>query len=257
MNLQARAEAARSIALKVGEMLRHHGNLEIHAKADNDFVTEMDVRSESMIRDALLSQFPEDEFFGEESGGASRSDGRWIVDPIDGTQSFMRNQCGYCISIAYEHLGELVMGCVYIPVLDELYLAVRGQGATLNGKPIHVSSISEPRQAIAHFGYGHRVKKDKERTLSLLPGILDGISDLRRLGSAAAGLCYVASGRSDAFFELGLHIYDIAASIVMIEEAGGRVTGWSADEPYKETGNIIASNGLLHDTMLHLVSGEK
>ena len=125
-------------------------------KSENDFVTEMDTRSEQLIRERLLSACPEDEFFGEEGGGATRSHGRWVVDPIDGTVNFMRGDRLYTISIAYELEGELVIGCVYCPGTDELFLAVRGEGATCNGKPVQVSDISNLRRAIVHIGFGHR-----------------------------------------------------------------------------------------------------
>lgn len=250
MDIHARAEAAQAVARKVGQMLRHHGKLQVRAKADNDFVTEMDTKSEECIRGELLSRFPEDAFFGEEGGGETASNGRWIVDPIDGTQSFMRGHHGYVISIAYECEGQLVMGCVYMPDNDEMYLAIRGKGATMNGQPIHVSDIDNPRQAIAHLGYGHRVTADRERTMRLLPALFERISDIRRYGSAAYALCCVACGRSEIFFELGLHIYDIAAGIVILEEAGGRATGWIPGEDCKVTGNILATNGHLHDFMV-------
>lgn len=255
MNLHVRAEAASRIAREVGEMLLHHGKLKVRSKADNDFVTEMDVKSENMIREALLGQFPEDEFFGEESGGASVSRGRWIVDPIDGTQSFMRGHHGYSISIAYELNGELVIGCIYMPDNDELFLAIRGEGATMNGQPIHVSDIDDPHQAIAHLGYGHRVVEDRRRTMAILPGLFDRISDIRRFGSAAYALCCVACGRSEIFFELGLHIYDIAAGLVIVEEAGGKCTGWPGEDDCRVTGNVLITNGLVHDFMEEQLKG--
>lgn len=250
MNIRARAEAAERAAREAGEMLRHHGKLSIRAKADNDFVTEMDVKSENLIRTALLSQFPEDEFFGEESGGAKVSRGRWIVDPIDGTQSFMRGQHGWCISIAYEHDSELVMGCVYMPDNDEMFVAVRGDGATLNGEPIHVSDIANPREGILHLGFGHRVPANLERTLALFPNLMRRISDVRRPGSAACDLCYIACGRADMGLELGLFIYDIAAGVVILEEAGGKVSGWPGEDDCRATGNIVSSNGHLHGFLI-------
>ena len=145
--------------------------------------------------------------------------------------------------------GEMQIGCVYIPDTDEMFCAIRGEGATLNGEPIHVSEIADPHQAIAHLGYGHRCKPDRDRTMRLLPGLFDRISDIRRFGSAAYALCCVACGRSEIFFELGLHIYDVAAGAVILREAGGRVTGWTADADWRE-GQILATNGLLHDFML-------
>lgn len=128
MDWAARALAAERAARSAGEMLVHHGALRFTEKAENDFVTELDPKSEKMIREILLSEFPEDAFYGEEGGGAEHAHGRWIVDPIDGTQSFLRGQHGWCISIAYEYEGELVVGCVYAPDVDELFLAVRGKG---------------------------------------------------------------------------------------------------------------------------------
>ncbi len=250
MAIRARAQAAQRIAREVGGMLKNHGRMEVHQKADNDFVTEMDGRSEAMIRADLLGQFTDDGFYGEEGGGEQRAKGRWIVDPIDGTQSFMRGHHGYAISIAYESLGELCMGCVYVPDFDEMYVAVRGEGATLNGAPIHVSSVDNLREAIVHLGYGHRVKAIRERTVPLLPRLFEEISDIRRYGSAAYDLCCIARGVSEAFFERGLFLYDIAAGVVILEEAGGKATGWTAGEDCRLTGNILATNGLIHERMM-------
>ena len=228
-------------------MLRKHGELRVTEKADNDFVTDLDCKSETLIRERLLSQFPEDGFYSEESGGSEDVHGRWIVDPIDGTQSFLRGHHGWCISIAYELEGELVIGCVYAPDMDELFLGVRGKGATLNGKPIHVSDIADPRKALLHFGYGHRVPESFRRFVALIPDLFSKISDVRRYGSAAYALCCVACGRSEGFAELSLFIYDIAAAKVILEEAGGKMTGWKGEQDAVITGNVIASNGLLQD----------
>lgn len=256
MSLQARAQAAERAARQAGEMLRHHGRLQIREKAANDFVTEMDERSEKLLRETLLSQFPEDGFFGEEGGGEENVRGRWIVDPIDGTQSFMRGHHGYTVSIAYEQNGELAIGCVYAPDTDEMFLAVRGQGATLNGAPIHVSDIADPKHALVHLGYGHRVPKNFERTVKLLPDILARVSDIRRYGSAAYALCCLACGRSEIFFELGLKYYDVAAGAVILQEAGGRVGGWCEGDDCLRGGSMLATNGLLHSFMQDMLRGE-
>ena len=250
VDLHARLAVAERAAREAGDALRHHGRIQVRAKADNDYVTEMDVKTEQALRSALLGAFPEDEFLGEESGGAERAAGRWIVDPIDGTQSFMRGHHGYAISIGYEHDGVMQIGCVYMPDNDEMFCAIRGEGATLNGEPIHVSDISDPHQAIAHLGYGHRCKPNRDRTMRLLPDLFDRISDIRRFGSAAYALCCVACGRSEIFFELGLHIYDLAAGVVILEEAGGRASGWTADADWRD-GDVLATNGLLHEFMLN------
>ena len=139
---------------------------------------------------------------------------------------------------------------LYVPMVDEMFLAIRSQGATLNGKPIHVSPISDPHKAILHFGYGHRVPDSFKRFIALVPDLFHKISDVRRYGTAAYGLCTVACGRSDAFAELSLCIYDIAAAKVILEEAGGKMTGWANEADATITGNVVATNGLLHDFFL-------
>lgn len=250
MDLTSRVNAAQRAARCAGEMLRAHGTLRVTEKANNDFVTDLDLKSETIIREILLSAFPEDEFYSEESGGSQNVQGRWIVDPIDGTQSFLRAQHGWCVSIAYECAGEMVIGCVYAPDTDEMFLGVRGQGATLNGKTIHVSDIADPRRALLHFGYGHRVEASFQRFMSHIRELFSKISDVRRYGTAAYAICTVACGRSDAFAELSLCIYDIAAAKVILEEAGGIMTGWKGEADAVITGNVIASNGLLHTFFL-------
>lgn len=243
MNYREKVNLAEKAARAAGEMLEHHGKLHITRKAENDFVTEMDVKSENMIRDILLTACPEDAFFGEEGGGATRAPGRWIVDPIDGTANFMRGQRLYTISIAYEHEGALVAGCVYCPGTDEMFLGVRGEGATLNGKPIHVSEIANLRDAIVHIGFGHRDPGILAETEPILFPLLRAVSDLRRSGTAAYDLCTVACGRAEAFIEQGLSLYDYAAGYVILTEAGGRMIGWHPWQNPIETGGLLAGNG--------------
>ena len=253
LNLIEKAALAERAARAAGEMLEHHGSFKVRRKSENDFVTEMDFKSEAMIRDILLTACPEDQFFGEETGGATTARGRWIVDPIDGTANFMRGQRIYTISIAYEHDGALVIGCVYCPGTDELFLAIAGEGATLNGHPIRVSETRVMRDAMVNLGFGHRDPKCLARTLPRFPRLIQSVSDVRRMGSAAYDLCCVASGRSDAFLELGLNIYDYAAGCVLVREAGGTFTGWETGEDAVVTGNILATNGALHEELRHML----
>ncbi len=246
MNYREKARLAEKAARVAGEMLEHHGKLHIRRKAENDFVTEMDVKSENLIRDILLTACPEDAFFGEEGGGATQAAGRWVVDPIDGTANFMRGQRLYTISIAYEHEGELVVGCVYCPGTDEMFIGVRNEGATLNGAPIHVSAIGELRDAIVHIGFGHRNPEILAETEPILFPLLRAISDLRRSGTAAYDLCTVACGRAEAFIEQGLSLYDYAAGYVILTEAGGRLDSWHPWLDPIRTGALLAGNGLLN-----------
>lgn len=249
MTIVEKAALAERAARASGEMLEHHGAFKVRRKSENDFVTEMDYASERLIRETLLSACPEDAFFGEETGGAQRAHGRWIVDPIDGTANFMRGYRLYTISIAYEQEGQLMAGCVYCPGTGELFLGVRGRGATLNGRPIHASATSVLSDALVCAGFGHRDPAVMRRTLSILPGVLTSVSDLRRSGTCAYDLCCVADGRCDGYFERALSYYDYAAGYVILTEAGGRFTGWDAGEDALATGNLLATNGVLHEAL--------
>ncbi len=254
MTLIEKAALAEKAARASGEMLEHRGPFKVRRKSENDFVTEMDYRSEALIRDMLLAACPEDAFFGEENGGPAIARGRWIVDPIDGTTNYIRGQRLYSISIAYEQDGILQIGCVFCPGTDELFLAVRGQGARLNGQPIHVSD-TPLRDAVVHLGFGHRIPKNRERTLAIFPALISSVSDVRRTGSAAYDLCCVAAGRADAFMELGINLYDYGAGYVIVTEAGGRFTGWDEGEDGLVTGNPLATNGVIHEALMQIAQG--
>ena len=249
MDYRQKAALAEQAARAAGAMLERHGAFSVRRKAENDFVTEMDLKSEALIRDMLLGACPEDAFFGEEGGGATAAAGRWIVDPIDGTANFMRGQRLYTISIAYEHQGALAAGCVYCPGTDELFLAAKGCGATCNGQPIRVSGVDRLRDALIHIGFGHRDPKILAETEPILFPLLRAVSDLRRSGSAAYDLCCVAAGRAEAFIEQGLNLYDYAAGYVILTEAGGRMDGWHPWQDPIATGGLLAGNGLLNDAI--------
>ena len=256
LSLEEKFELAKRAAQKAGAYLLNHRSFRVQAKAHHDFVTECDKASERMIREMILAECPEDDFFGEEYGETSGSGGRWIVDPIDGTTNFIKNLPMYTVSIAYEQGGVLQLGVVYCPPLNELYAAQRGKGATLNGERIRVSEISDPGDAVVSMGFAHRNPENARRTHGLLPALVRELSDLRRMGSAAYDLCCVASGRCDGFFELGIYLYDFAAGRVMVEEAGGKVTGWPGEADCNLTGNVIASNGLIHGRLEELLIGK-
>ena len=242
MSYQNRLDAAVAAAKKAGEYLLSQPSFTVSHKQSNDYVTDCDRGSEQLIREMLLSAFPEDGFLGEENGEQAGRAGRWIVDPIDGTTNFICDLPLYTISIAYEEAGEIVVGCVYCPRLDEMYTAVKGGGAFLNGKPIHVSSETVLRDAIVAMAFAHRNDEKGARIIRLLPRMRRNFSDMRRLGSAALDLCFTACGRFEAYVELDLNLYDIAAGVLIVQEAGGKVTGWpgDSDSPLK-TGNVIAS----------------
>jgi len=247
MTLREKAQLAEKAARASGEMLLSHPHTPAKSKGFNDFVTEMDVASEKLIRSILLGECPEDGFYGEESGESGSTDGRWIVDPIDGTSNFFKGYPLYTVSIAYELKGELVVGCVYCPATNEMFIGIKGEGAYLNGEPIHVSDVSVDKESFLHISFNHRHPWANDYIMERMPAISKAVSDMRRSASAAYDLCCIASGRAEAFFENRLYIYDVAAGIVILEEAGGRVTSWREGETFDMHGNIIASNGILHE----------
>ena len=245
-----RLKAAEQAARKAGEYLLNRPAFSVTHKLSNDYVTEADRGSEAIIREMLLGAFPQDGFLGEEEAEIAGSGGRWIVDPIDGTTNFICDLPLYTVSIAYEEHGEIVAGCVYCPRLQEMYTAVRGEGAFLNGKPIHVAEKTNLRDAIVGMSFAHRDETAGERMLRVLPAMRAAFSDMRRLGSAALDLCFVACGRYDAFMELKLNIYDIAAGMLIVREAGGVVTGWPDDEQdCTQSGNTFACCKTLYSAM--------
>lgn len=245
---QNRLDAAVAAARLAGEYLLSQPSFSVSHKQSNDYVTDCDRGSEKLIRDMLLGLFPEDGFLGEEDGERAGRAGRWIVDPIDGTTNFICDLPLYTISIAYEEHGELVVGCVYCPRLDEMYTAVKGGGAFMNGRPIHVSSQTVLRDAIVAMAFAHRNDEKGARIIRLLPRMRRNFSDMRRLGSAALDLCFTACGRFEAYVELDLNLYDIAAGVLIVKEAGGKVTGWPGDSDSPlVTGNVIACCPQLYD----------
>lgn len=251
---EARLQAAMDAARKAGAYLLSKPSFSVTHKLSNDYVTQADQESERMIRETLLSQFPADGFFGEEEGASRTGVGRWIVDPIDGTSNFIADLPLYTVSIAYEEDGEIQLGCVYCPRLDEMYTALRGKGATLNGQPIHVSTQSSLRDALVGMSFAHRHEEAGQRMLTLLPTLRRSVSDMRRLGSAALDLCFVACGRYEAFIELSLNLYDIAAGMLIVSEAGGIVQAWPNDtQDIRESGNTFACCKSLFAPLYELV----
>lgn len=249
-----RLAMAERAARKAGEYLLDRPSFSVSHKLSNDYVTEADRNSEHIIRSVLLEAYPQDGFFGEEEGETGSREGRWIVDPIDGTTNFICNLPLYTVSIAYEEHGEMVAGCVYCPPLDEMYTAVKGQGAFCNGVPIHVSEKTSLRDAIVGMSFAHRDVRAGARMMHLLPVFRESFSDMRRLGSAALDLCFVACGRYDAFLELRLYLYDIAAGMLIVREAGGIVSGWPHDgADAAETGNTFACCRSLYPALFSAV----
>lgn len=241
-----------------GIQMEKLGKIEqVRHKGEADLVTEVDVLCEKKIKEIILSNYPHHQILAEESGGASKGKYRWIVDPLDGTTNYAHGYPFFCTSIALEIDGVIVVGVVYNPVSGELFSAVCGGGAFLNGKPIHVSTVSKLENAMAGTGFPYEREKRLGQSLELFRRMIEPVQAIRRDGSAALNLCYVAVGRFDLFWELTLHPWDIAAGWLMIEEAGGKVTRIDGSPMQLDAPDIAASNSILHDELIKTLKGER
>lgn len=223
----------------------------------NNLVTEVDHASERAILDVIKKAYPNHYILTEESGAIVQdSQYKWIIDPIDGTVNFAHRMPLCCISIGIEHNGSMVLGAVYNPFLNELFLAERGLGATLNDKKINVSKNRDVASAHLVTGFPYVYLDAPNGPLQVFERFIRKGIAVRRLGSAAIDLCWVACGRFDGFYEHALNAWDSAAGFLMVEEAGGKVTNL-AGEPYSPYHpGIIASNGIVHDELLRWIKGE-
>jgi myo-inositol-1(or 4)-monophosphatase len=242
--------ARRAQEIILGNLGRLSGS-DISRKQASDFVTRVDRDSETAIIETIRDAFPSHLFLAEESmHETSGGQYRWIIDPLDGTTNYIHQYPVFSVSIGLEHDGEVVLGVVLDPVRDELYTAEKGQGAFLNGKPVRVSGVSSFSDALIATGFPFRAKDRTDLYLKAFKNVFLRTSGLRRAGSAAIDLAYVASGRCDGFFELGLAPWDIAAGDVIIREAGGVVTDFGGGPGHPSTGNIVAGNPSVHRELL-------
>lgn len=224
-------------------------------KNPKDLVTETDRRVETFLLDALSHRYPDDGILGEETGATQGASARrWIIDPIDGTTSFVHNQPFYGISIALEAEGEIILGAVYAPVLDQMFYTEKGKGAFLNDTPIRVSDTKKLDQAVMATGFACLRAGRPDNNLTRFNRIVPKLRDIRRYGSAALDLCYTACGRLDGYWEMNLNIYDIAAGIIILKEAGGVVSDFSGENHFPENG-IVSANPHLHPLLLESLGG--
>jgi myo-inositol-1(or 4)-monophosphatase len=220
---------------------------------DSDLVTRVDKECEALIRERILTAFPDHAILGEEGGNVGTSTHQWIVDPLDGTVNYAHGFPFFCVSIGLEVSGERVVGVVYDPNRDELFHAMKGSGAFLNGKALHVSGVAQlGGRAMLATGFPYDPDAALE-ALEVFKKFLGLGLPVRRPGAAAIDLCYVACGRIDGFFEYKLNAWDCAAAILIIEEAGGSVTNFAGGPYHYEDKKIVASNALLHDAMLEVI----
>jgi len=250
-------DVAAALAREAGAILKE-GYGRAHRpelKGRIDLVTEYDRRSERLLLNRIRSRYPAHAILAEESGaGEGDAEVRWIVDPLDGTTNFAHNYPFFCVSIGIETRGELVAGVVFDPVRDELFAAARGLGATLNGRPIHVSHIDSLESALLVTGFPYWIRERPEPTLTVFREFLLRAQGVRRDGSAALNLCYLACGRFDGFWERSLSPWDMAAGVLIVREAGGRVTRFDGETFELDRREILASNDAIHDEMRGVIA---
>lgn len=258
-NLNAIQAFAADLARQAGALLMEHfnGPLHIEHKGTHDVVTQADKAAEDYLTRAILAQYPDHHLVGEEGGsyGASTDTApyRWYIDPLDGTTNFASRIPHFCVSIGLaDSDNQPVMGVVYNPNTDELFTAIRGQGATLNGQPIHVTDNDDLNQSVIVTGFPYDKRSSANNNFRQFSYFAPRVRGIRRLGSAALDLCWVAAGRLDGYWEWKLHRWDFFAGMVIVREAGGTVTDFDgADSDHLNTGyQVLATNGHVHATIV-------
>ncbi len=245
-------------ARRAGEIIIRNINrldsIKISSKGRNDFVSEVDRQAEADIIATIRRSYPDHAFLAEESGQQGDSEFVWIIDPLDGTTNFLHGFPVFAVSIALAHRGRLEQAVVYDPMRQELFTASRGEGAQLDGRRIRVSGQRNLESALIGTGFPFRGKESwLEAYLPMLRAVIASTAGVRRPGAASLDLAYVAAGRLDGFWELGLKPWDMAAGGLLIQEAGGHVSDLAGGGDYLERGDILAGNGRIHQALFQLI----
>ncbi len=248
-------DLARDLTARAGAIQRdrYETELRIDTKISAiDLVTEVDRACEALIVDGIQSGRSSDAILAEEGHGGDERDAsiRWIIDPLDGTTNFAHGFPRFCVSIGIEQEGLRVVGVVYDPLLDERFEAVRGEGAWLGSRRLQVSGETEFGRALVATGFAYDVHRSDDDNLESFRNVVKTARGIRRDGSAALDLCYVAAGRLDAYWELKLHPWDVAAGFLIVEEAGGRISDFENGPADRSGREVVATNGPLHDQLL-------
>jgi myo-inositol-1(or 4)-monophosphatase len=249
--LNIAVRAARRAGSIINRAALDGSGLEVRSKRMNDFVTKVDHAAEEAIIDIVRKSYPDHAVLAEESGASEgNADYEWIIDPLDGTTNFIHGFPQYCVSIAIRHRGALAHGVIYDPLKNELFTASKGRGAFLNDRRIRVSKCLRLSDALVGTGFPFREMERIERYSGQLVSIMKNTAGIRRAGAAALDLAYVACGRLDAFWEMGLSAWDMAAGALMIGEAGGLVGDLRGEAGYLESGEIAASTPKIYPSLL-------
>lgn len=257
-NLNLMIKAARRAGRSLVKDFREVENLQVSTKGPGDFVSKADREAERLIKEELMTGRPTYGWLGEETGATAGADPtrRWIVDPLDGTTNFLHGMPHWAVSIALEHKGEIVSAVVYDPAKDEMFWAEKGSGAWLNDtRRIRVSGRRQMSDAVFATGVPFGAKKTLPATMKDLANLMPACAGVRRWGSAALDLAYVAAGRYEGYWERELNAWDVAAGILLVREAGGMVSGLRDDQDPLEDGALIAGNDGLFEPFRKIIRG--
>ena len=249
---RARMKASRSLIRDFGEL----ENLQVSSKGPGDFVSSADKRTEKILIEELQKAHPEYGIITEETGIINKANkkNRWIIDPIDGTMNFLNGVPQFAISIGYEEDGEIKCGVIFNPIMNEMFCAEKGNGAYLNNSRIRVSNKKKINDALLATGGPNEASKIKEKIFSEYINVSSNVSNIRKFGSAALDMAYVACGRFDGYWQRELNYWDIAAGIIILKEAGGFVDFFEEDNRYPLKKNILASNSNIHSELKDLIN---
>ncbi len=250
--IKACMKASRSLIRDFGEI----ENLQVSTKGPGDFVTSADKRTEKILIEELQRAHPEYGIITEEKGiiNKSNTDNRWVIDPIDGTMNFLNGIPQFAISIGYEEKGEITCGVIFNPITNEMFIAEKGNGAYLNNSRIRVSNKKKLKDALLVTGGPKGASKIKNKIFSEYINISNNVSNVRKFGSAALDMAYVACGRFDGYWQRELNYWDIAAGIIILKEAGGFINFFDEENENSLKKNVIASNSNIHNELLDLIS---
>lgn len=251
--LNIAVRAARSAGDIIVRSSDNIGKLKIDQKGKNDFASEVDRAAEREIINIIKTAYPGHAILAEESGKHEGNDYVWVIDPLDGTTNFLHGFPQYAVSIALKYKGRLEVGVVYDPLRDELFTARRGGGAMLNNRRIRVTGQGSMKGALIGTGFPFKTDLHLEAYTGMFKAISMQAAGIRRAGAAALDLAYVAAGRLDGFWEIGIMEWDMAAGILLIKEAGGVVTDFSFNDNYLTNGNVIAGSPKMHQMLYQLI----
>jgi myo-inositol-1(or 4)-monophosphatase len=257
INREELYETAIEAARRGGAVLqqKHGQHIEIKHKGEIDLVTEADTLSEEVIITLIEERYPYHYILSEEKGTRKRSSPyKWIIDPLDGTTNFAHGYPMFCVSVGLEYEGEVILGAVYDPIANEMFSTKKGGGAFLNGKRIHVSEVKDLSEALLTTGFPYDIRQDTVDNINYFSNFCRKAQAVRRPGSAALDLCYVASGRFDGFWEMKLFPWDVSAGALLVEEAGGKVTDFNGNTFDIYAREVLASNGLIHQDMIDVLA---